>query len=291
MKKLLLKIGILIVIVSPEFSQAQVAFSETFQSPTMPVGWTAATTAHSTSTNNWQIYGPGNPGGFFYSAPPTGTYWADLWQSSGFVIGDSANLTSPAINLSGATGTVLSFKYISSNYFGFNDKLRMFYKVSAGGSLIPITFTCIEDGDGSGTGSGGTAWQTATLSLPAGLTATTYIVFQGICNGDDGVGVAFVTVNATTGINELSDNVVSLNTYPNPFNESSTISYVLNERTPVTIEVYDILGKRVDILTNEIQNSGEHKYTFSPKEKTNGFYFVKLKAGDKVYAEKLVEVR
>ncbi len=44
--------------------------------------------------------------------------------------------------------------------------------------------------------------------------------------------------------------------YPNPFNPSTTIRYELPERSTVVIRVYDILGRLVTTLTNELANAG-----------------------------------
>ena len=50
-----------------------------------------------------------------------------------------------------------------------------------------------------------------------------------------------------------------LQNYPNPFNSSTTITYNLREKSQVTLEVFDILGRRINILiNNEYQNPGRH---------------------------------
>ena len=101
------------------------------------------------------------------------------------------------------------------------------------------------------------------------------------------------TLNITggSGINEGNANVFQLKAFPNPFSEFSTISYLLNDKMPVTLEVYNILGEKIDVLVNEMQNIGQHSYIFNSKTPANGLYFLKLKAGDIEYTKKLLEVR
>ena len=51
--------------------------------------------------------------------------------------------------------------------------------------------------------------------------------------------------------------------YPNPFNPSTHINYTLPERTPVTIEVFDLLGERVRVLVNGTEAAGSHSVTWN----------------------------
>jgi hypothetical protein len=60
--------------------------------------------------------------------------------------------------------------------------------------------------------------------------------------------------------------------YPNPFNSTTNIMYNLREKGQVTVEVFDILGRRVKVLANnESQNPGTHKIQWNGKN-TNGNY-------------------
>jgi hypothetical protein len=52
--------------------------------------------------------------------------------------------------------------------------------------------------------------------------------------------------------------------YPNPFNPSTTIRYTLFSRSHVNLKVYDITGRIVGDLVNEVQESGDHSLLFSP---------------------------
>lgn len=77
--------------------------------------------------------------------------------------------------------------------------------------------------------------------------------------------------------------------YPNPFTESTTISYSLKERVPVYLTVYSVTGKVVDVLVNEPQEAGEHQVTFKANALAGGLYFYRLKAGNQSTVGRIVK--
>jgi hypothetical protein len=74
--------------------------------------------------------------------------------------------------------------------------------------------------------------------------------------------------------------------YPNPFNLSTNIMYNLREKSKVTIEIYDILGKRINMLVmDDIQNPGLHNIIWNGKNSndeyvSSGIYIYQIKAND-----------
>jgi len=91
------------------------------------------------------------------------------------------------------------------------------------------------------------------------------------------------------------DEVVSNNqlmpNYPNPFNPTTTIQYQLREQTQVKVEVYDVIGRRVKLLANEVQLSGEHSVEFDGRNMSSGLYFIRFTAGDVVDIRKMTLVK
>lgn len=81
--------------------------------------------------------------------------------------------------------------------------------------------------------------------------------------------------------------------YPNPFNENTTISYLLLNDSHIIIEIYNTIGQKVETIANEEQSAGEYKYIFSAKEKgyDAGIYFVKFSIDGKITMKKIVEVK
>ncbi len=79
--------------------------------------------------------------------------------------------------------------------------------------------------------------------------------------------------------------------YPNPFNPSTKISYSINNAGYVSLEVYDILGKRVARLINEIQSAGSHTATFEAAGMPSGVYYYKLQAGAYSETKKMLLIK
>lgn len=67
--------------------------------------------------------------------------------------------------------------------------------------------------------------------------------------------------------------------YPNPFNASTSISYSLSEAGNVTIDIYDLLGRKVQELFEANQAPGEHEVLWNAGDLPSGIYFATLKAG------------
>jgi len=68
--------------------------------------------------------------------------------------------------------------------------------------------------------------------------------------------------------------------YPNPFNPKTTINYEIPVANHVTIIVYDIMGKEVATLVNQLQDAGYYSVTLDGSDFASGQYFYKLQAGD-----------
>lgn len=62
--------------------------------------------------------------------------------------------------------------------------------------------------------------------------------------------------------------------YPNPTNTSSTVAYTLTSNNRVQLDVYNVLGKKVESLVNENQSAGDHKVNLTKLEA--GIYFITL---------------
>jgi pectate lyase len=67
--------------------------------------------------------------------------------------------------------------------------------------------------------------------------------------------------------------------YPNPFNPSTVITYELPGDGPVTLTVYDVLGRVVRLLVNERQDAGVHEMIFDGSSLAAGVYYYRLQAG------------
>jgi len=93
--------------------------------------------------------------------------------------------------------------------------------------------------------------------------------------------------------NVKEDNMNELNfslnqNFPNPFNSSTIIEYSVNATTFVSIKVYDVLGREVDILVNEEKLDGNYSVSFDATGLPSGIYFYRLQAGKFIETKKMV---
>jgi subtilisin-like proprotein convertase family protein len=76
--------------------------------------------------------------------------------------------------------------------------------------------------------------------------------------------------------------------YPNPFNPSTHIKYAVPKQSLVKLVVYDILGREVSVLVNELKQAGRYDIDFDGNRYSSGVYFYRLEAGDFVDVKKMV---
>jgi hypothetical protein len=79
--------------------------------------------------------------------------------------------------------------------------------------------------------------------------------------------------------------------YPNPFNPSTQIAYELTKAGHVSLIVYDVLGREVGTLVDEVQSAGSHYSTFDGSGLASGVYLYRFQAGDFVATKKMVLLR
>jgi hypothetical protein len=79
--------------------------------------------------------------------------------------------------------------------------------------------------------------------------------------------------------------------YPNPFNPSTVIKYSLAERSNVTLDVYDVLGKKVASLINSNQEAGTHQINFDASNLASGFYVYTLNTGNFTSSKKMMLIK
>jgi hypothetical protein len=72
--------------------------------------------------------------------------------------------------------------------------------------------------------------------------------------------------------------------YPNPFTQTTTIPYQLSESADVTLEVYDMLGRKIGTLVDKQQSSGQYEVNVNQSKVgqslSSGVYIYRLEAGD-----------
>jgi predicted GH43/DUF377 family glycosyl hydrolase len=78
-----------------------------------------------------------------------------------------------------------------------------------------------------------------------------------------------------------------LQNYPNPFNAKTTIQYSLPKQSIVSIDIFDILGSKIEKISEGIKLAGEHHVVWDATGQPSGIYFYRIKAGDKIETKRM----
>jgi hypothetical protein len=104
-----------------------------------------------------------------------------------------------------------------------------------------------------------------------------------------------VTVNGMSSEDDalLPEEFALHQNYPNPFNPVTTLRYDLPENSMVNIKVYDMLGREVRTLVNQVQDAGFKSIMWDAandygKSVSAGIYLYQIQAGDFIQTEKMV---
>lgn len=101
-------------------------------------------------------------------------------------------------------------------------------------------------------------------------------------------------VNTTVGIGnqgEIPNKFGLEQNYPNPFNPSTSISYGIPKQSFVSLKVYDMLGREVASLVNELKEAGNYSVDFNSATVGNlssGVFYYRIQAGDFVETRRMV---
>ena len=113
---------------------------------------------------------------------------------------------------------------------------------------------------------------------------------------------AFCPEAQMTSVARIDSNIpkgFSLNqNYPNPFNPSTTIDFDIGGTgsQSVTLQVFDVSGRRVKLLVNEPLSAGSYTISWNGRDEKgqpvpSGIYFYRLTAGEYVDAKRLIMVK
>ncbi|HLT24683.1 MAG TPA: T9SS type A sorting domain-containing protein, partial [Ignavibacteria bacterium] len=91
--------------------------------------------------------------------------------------------------------------------------------------------------------------------------------------------------------NDLPNSFSLQQNYPNPFNPTTNIQYDIPKDVFVSIKVYDMLGREIAELVNEVKNAGRYIVGFNGSNLASGIYYYKIKAGNFEQTRRMVLVK
>ncbi|MFA6467815.1 MAG: T9SS type A sorting domain-containing protein [Bacteroidota bacterium] len=76
--------------------------------------------------------------------------------------------------------------------------------------------------------------------------------------------------------------------FPNPFNPSTQLQYTVAKEGHVTLKVYDLLGREVAALVNEVKQAGRYSTQWNATGLSSGVYLYKIESGSFVATKKMI---
>ena len=98
----------------------------------------------------------------------------------------------------------------------------------------------------------------------------------------------------TTAVNDVKPAVQSFQleqNYPNPFNPSTTIKYTIVKPELVKIAIYNALGQKVEVLVNEVKETGSYTVSFNASSIASGVYFYRIETSQYSQVKKMILVK
>lgn len=92
----------------------------------------------------------------------------------------------------------------------------------------------------------------------------------------------------------VGDNVQSVaafkldQNYPNPFNPATVITYQVPSTSRVSLKIYDVVGREVAVLVNEVKEAGGYRVNFNASNFSSGIYFARLESNGNRMMKKMV---
>ena len=80
--------------------------------------------------------------------------------------------------------------------------------------------------------------------------------------------------------------------YPNPFNPSLSISFLIPNEANTSVTVYNTLGEEVDVIVpSQMTNAGFYTHYWDAKNQPSGMYLIQIKSGNKIDTQKAILVK
>ena len=92
-------------------------------------------------------------------------------------------------------------------------------------------------------------------------------------------------------VDNIIPNTYTLSSYPNPFNPTTTITFTIPKFGLTTITAYDITGRQLETLINEVLNMGNYSINWNASSYPRGVYLIRMDSGDFTQTQKVLLVK
>lgn len=250
-------------------------------------GWNNSFQAMGTNiwfgTNNTRVYRSSDLGLTWSFAATTGTvntYGVHFNNSLNGVAGGNAGVYTTDGGVTWLTSPVPGTGNITGGIAGGNDN----FWVCRGTSLYRSS-------------DNGATWITTAVHTAAG-TLWDMDMKVNDCPTGWAVGASGVIAKVTgtiVGITNVGSEVPSSyllkQNFPNPFNPTTNIHFAIPQSGLVTLKVFDIAGREISTLVNEVRAAGSYIVDFNASELSSGAYFYRIESGNFVDTKKMMLIK
>lgn len=87
---------------------------------------------------------------------------------------------------------------------------------------------------------------------------------------------------------EVQSDLSYLLTYPNPASDEIHFRFILNDESAVIAEIYDLTGRKIELLYNGIMAAAEHDLQMNLTTRQAGIYFIRLKVKEHTCVKRFI---
>ena len=88
--------------------------------------------------------------------------------------------------------------------------------------------------------------------------------------------------------NEIPTEFKIFQNFPNPFNPTTKIRFDIASQTEVNLRIYDVVGKEIKTLVDQIMQPGRYEYLFNADNLPSGVYFYRIETGEFLEINKMI---
>ncbi|MDF1613317.1 T9SS type A sorting domain-containing protein, partial [Stygiobacter electus] len=137
--------------------------------------------------------------------------------------------------------------------------------------------------------SDGRAFQVKCVVTDAGN--STYTVTKNVDGSSSILAKQNISDSSKVEMLEKENYTESLDNYPNPFNPTTKISFSIPNSSHVTLKIYDILGREIAVLANQVFSAGRYTFEFNASNLPSGTYIYHLRTDNKTITKKMLIIK
>ncbi|MBA3283758.1 MAG: T9SS type A sorting domain-containing protein [Nitrosopumilus sp.] len=97
--------------------------------------------------------------------------------------------------------------------------------------------------------------------------------------------------NYMVGISEVDNSfVVVSNVYPNPAKDLTSVSITINSKSGLQINMFDVSGKLIKKITNELFSPGYYSFEIDMKDLDSGVYILKISSDNNLKTSRIIKI-